>query len=115
MKVTLGRENPEAEQHLSTRKQDGSGVGINYLDAYMAGMKATAADGRRITFKRRGLKLTFLIGERNGEGLLRRLRDGPDEKNIVRRALEEAARNVGARFDIENGMLILELDQAAGE
>ena len=110
MRVTLGPENPEAEKHLSIRKHDGSGVGINYLDAYMKGLKVTAEDGRKITFKRRGLKLTFAIGDRIGEGLLRRIQNGPDEKAIVRLALEEAASNAGARFDVENGMLILDID-----
>jgi len=110
MKVTLGPENPEAEKHLSIRKHDGSGVGINYVDAYMKGLKVTTPDGRKVTFNRRGLKLTFAIGTRTGEGLLRRLQNGPDEKTIVRKALEEAARNAGARFDVEDGMLILDID-----
>jgi len=36
------------------------------------------------------------------------LQNGPDEKNIARKALEEAAQNAGARFDVEDGMLTLE-------
>jgi len=76
----------------------------------MKGLKITTEDGRKITFKRRGLKLTFTIGERVGDGLLRRLQNGPDEKNIVRKALEEAAQNAGARFDVEDGTLVLDID-----
>jgi hypothetical protein len=110
MKVTLGPENPEAEKQLSIRKHDGSGVGINYVDAYMKGVKLTTEDGRKITFKRRGLKLTFAIGDRVGDGLLRRLQNGPDEKNIVHKAIEEAAGNAGARFAVEDGVMTLEFE-----
>ena len=110
IKVTLFPVNPDAEKHLSINRPDGSGVGINYLDACMKGVKATTLDGRKITFKRRGLKLTFSIGERSGEGLLRRLSNGPDETSIVLKALEEAARNAGARFTVEDGTMVLEID-----
>ncbi len=115
MRVVLGPENAEAGKHLSIRKHDGSGVGINYVDAYMKGVKLTTEDGRKITFKRRGLKLTFTIGDRSGEGLLRRLQNGPDEQNIVRKAIEEAAANAGARFDVEDGMMILEIQNMVAE
>ena len=110
MKVTLGPENPEAEKLLPPARDDNSGVGINYADAYLKAIKITLDDGRRILAKRRGLKITFSIGDRNGEGLLRRLQNGPDEKTIVRKALDDAVRNAGARFDVENGMMTLDLD-----
>ena len=109
MKVLLGRENPDAEKLLPPVRDDGSGVGINYADAYLKVIKVTSEDGRKIFAKRRGLKITFTIGDRNGEGLLRRLDNGPDEKTIVRKAIEEAVRNAGARFDVEEGVMILEL------
>jgi len=110
MKVTLGPENPEAEKLLPPARDDNSGVGINYADAYLKAIKITLDDGRRILAKRRGLKITFSIGDRNGEGLLRRLQNGPDEKTIVRKALDDAVRDAGARFDVENGMMTLDLD-----
>lgn len=110
VKVTLGPENHEADKFLPPARVDGSGVGINYADAYIKAIKLTLDDGRRVTAKRRGLKITLNIGDRAGEGLLRRLQDGPDEKTIVRKAIEEAARNAGARFDVHEGMMVLELD-----
>lgn len=109
IRVALGPENQDAEKFLPPKRDDGSGVGINYADAYIKGIKITMDDGRKIIAKRRGLKLTFSIGDRVGEGLLRRLQDGPDEKIIVRKAIEEAARNAGARFDVEGGIMVLEL------
>lgn len=109
LKVRLGPENSDAEKFLPPARDDGSGVGINYADAYIKSIKITLDDGRKIVVKRRGLKITFSIGDRNGEGLLRRLKYGPDEKTIVRRALEEAAQNAGARFEVEDGVMMLEL------
>jgi hypothetical protein len=109
MKVLLGRENPDAEKLLPPTRDDGSGVGINYADAYLKVIKVTTEDGRKVFAKRRGLKITFTIGDRNGEGLLRRLDNGPDEKTIVRKAIEEAVRNAGARFDVEDGLMVLEI------
>ena len=110
IKVTLGPENPEADKFLPPARDDNSGVGINYADAYLKSIKITLDDGRKVFAKRRGLKLTFSIGDRAGEALLRRLQNGPDEKTIVRLALEEAVRNAGARFAVEEGMMVLEFD-----
>jgi hypothetical protein len=112
-RVELGPENREAEKFLPNVRDDGSGVGINYADVYIKAIKLTLEDGRKVTVKRRGLKLTFTIGDRSGEGLLRRLDNGPDEKNMLRRALEEAAANAGARFDVKDGVMTLELAPAS--
>jgi hypothetical protein len=109
MKVTLGTENADAAKLLPPDRDDGSGVGINYADAYLKPIKLTLEDGRKVLAKRRGLKITFTIGDRSGEGLLRRLDNGPDEKTIVRKAIEEAVHNAGARFDVEDGKMILEV------
>lgn len=110
MKVTLGPENVDAEKVLPPARDDGSGVGINYADAYIKPMKHILEDGRKVLAKRRGLKLTFSIGDRSGEALLRRLDYGPDEKTIVQQALHEAVRNAGATLHVENGMMVLEID-----
>jgi hypothetical protein len=108
-KVALGPENQDAEKLLPSVKDDGSGVGINYADVYVKGIKLTLEDGRKISVKRRGLKLTFTIGDRAGDGILRRLEHGPDVKNMLREALKEAARNAGAAFDVEGDVMVLEL------
>lgn len=109
MKIALGPENPDAPRFLPPAQDDGSGVGINYADAYIKGIKMTLDDGRKIAVKRKGLKITFTIGDRSGEALLRRLDHGPDEKTIVHRAIEEAARNAGGRFGVEGGVMVLEV------
>ncbi|MGH9391287.1 MAG: hypothetical protein ACRD1Z_16895 [Vicinamibacteria bacterium] len=112
LKVALGPENQDAEKLLPSVKDDGSGVGINYADAYVKGIKMTLEDGRKISAKRRGIKITLTIGDRTGDGLLRRLQNGPDEKNMLREALKEAARNADAHFDVENGVMVLILSES---
>ena len=109
MRVTLGPENTDSEKLLPPARDDGSGVGINYADAYLKAIKITLDDGRKVLAKRRGLKITFTIGDRAGDGILRRLENGPNEKTIVHKAIEEAAQNAGARFDIQDGIMILDL------
>jgi hypothetical protein len=109
VRFELGPENRDAEKLLPPAKDDGSGVGINYADAYIKSMKTTLDDGRKVSCKRRGLKLTLSVGDATGEALLRRLENGPDEKQIVQRALQDAAKALGARFVVEKGVLVLEL------
>ena len=110
MKIQIAPVNEKAEKLLPENKPDDSGVGINYTDAYLKSFKLTLDDGRKIKCKRRGLKLTLEIGDAKGEGLLRRLEHGPDVKAMLRKALEEAAAGVGARFSEEEGVLWLELE-----
>jgi hypothetical protein len=102
-----------AEAHLPPGKLDGSGIGINYADAYLKPLKITLADGRKVACKRRGLKLTFTIGDRTGEALMRRLENGPDEKTIFRAALREAAALAGGTIEFRPGALALDPDGAA--
>jgi hypothetical protein len=106
MRIRIGTVNPKAQRWLE--EPDGSGVGVNYTDAYVKPFKLTLEDGRKITCKRRGLKLTLAIGKATGDGLLRRIEHGPDVQNILRHALEEAAEAVGAEFVEEDGELFLD-------
>lgn len=108
MKVKLPLDEAQAEPFLPENKADGSGVGINYADALLKPVKLTLDDGRKVAFKRRGLKVTLTLGDKTGEGLLRRLQHGPDAKRIVREALREAARNAGAEIHFEGGSAYLE-------
>ena len=108
MRVKLPLDEAQAEPFLPENKADGSGVGINYADALLKPVKLTLEDGRKLAFKRRGLKLTLTLGDKTGEGLLRRLEHGPDAKTIVREAVREAARNAGAAITFEGGGAWLE-------
>ncbi len=109
MRVRLGAENIAAQALLPPEKADDSGVGINYADAYLKNLKLTLDDGRKVRLSRRGLKITLELGTEKGEGLLRRLEHGPDPREMLQRALEEAAAALGARFRVEDGALYLDL------
>ncbi len=108
MRVKLPLDEAQAEPFLPEKKADGSGVGINYADALLKPVKLTLEDGRKLAVKRRGLKLTLTLGDKTGEGLLRRLQHGPEVKVMVREALREAARNAGAEIRFEGGSAYLE-------
>jgi hypothetical protein len=113
MKVQIAVDEAAAEALLPEKKLDGSGIGINYVDAYLKPFKLTLEDGRKLLCKRRGLKLTLTIGDKIGEGLLRRIAHGPDEKTILREALQEAARGAKATIEIGPGVVMLDPDAGA--
>jgi hypothetical protein len=111
MRVTISVDEAQADAYLPEIKPDGSAVGINYADQILKPFKMTLPDGRKLLAKRRGLKITVTIGDKQGEAILRRLEHGPDVKNIFRKALEEAARNAGASVTFEPNAIHLELDE----
>ncbi len=109
MRVTIPVDETQADAHLPEAKPDGSGVGINYADQILKNFKLTLTDGRKMLAKRRGLKITLTIGDKQGEAIMRRIENGPDVKNIFRKALEEAAQNAGATILIEPNQIHLEV------
>ena len=108
MKTKLSDENRSAQELLPPGSPDGSGIGVNYVDAYIKSLNTTTEDGRTVTCKRKGLKLTFSIGDRQGEALLRRLEHGPDPVQILQEALQEAAQQAGASLVTEDGVHYIE-------
>ena len=109
-KHRIAEENKEAERLIPPSEPDGSKVGINYTGEYIKSFDVTLEDGRKVSCKRRGIKLTLTIGDEKGEGLLRRLDHGPDVKNMLQHALEDAAKDAGAKFSVEDGVIYLEVD-----
>jgi len=109
MKVKIGEENPEWEKLIPPNQPDNSGIGVNYAVQYLKPLNQTLEDGRKISCKRRGLKITLSIGDQKGIGLMRRLKYGPDTKNILYKALEEAATEAGSEFIVEEGNIYLNL------
>ena len=106
-KIALGPENKDADKLLPDVKDDGSGIGINYVDAYIKPFKKILDDGRKVSCKRRGLELTLKIGDKTGKALMRRLANGPDARTILREALNEAASAAGVVFVVEDGVMVL--------
>lgn len=112
MKIRIASENKDAESLLPPLQPDGSKIGVNYADAFIKGLNVQLEDGRKLACKRKGLKIVLSLDDRQGEAILRRLENGPDAKNILRKALEAAAEAAGTRFSVEGGVMYLELDPA---
>jgi hypothetical protein len=107
MKHRIANEPRSAERHLPPNKPDASGIGVNYANAYLAALKVTLEDGRKVSAKRRGLEISLRLGERSGSALMRRIEHGPDAQMILVRALEGAAADAGLGFKVEDGALYL--------
>jgi hypothetical protein len=107
MKQKLCDVNPDAPQKLPQHTDDKSGIGVHYVDAYLKPMNAKLEDGTAVKCKRRGLKITLTVGDKKGEGLMRRLAVGPDPVVMLDAALQEAATAAGAALTIENGAIYI--------
>ena len=110
MRVRITAENTEAEKLIPPAAPDGSGIGVNYVDAYIKPLNAELEDGTKVTCKRTGLKIVLSVGEKTGEAIMRRIDHGPDVKNILRQALETAAQEAGSELSVEDGGVWLEVE-----
>jgi hypothetical protein len=103
MKLRICDVNPDVAARLPEHTEDRSGIGVHYVDAFIKPMNATLEDGTTVACKRRGLKVTLTVGDRKGEGLMRRLEKGPDPVAMLDAALAEAATGAGVALSIEDG------------
>ena len=109
MKVLIAQEDASSEALIPPARADASGIGVNYADAWLKVLKkVTLEDGRKLSCRRRGLKLTLKVGSQKGEGLMRRMTHGPDVKVILAEALAEAAADVGVSITVEDGGIYFE-------
>ena len=108
MRIRVAEENAAAFELLPPAAPDGSGIGVNYVDAYLKPLNVTLDDGRTVACKRRGLNIVLSIGDQTGEALLRRIEHGPDPKVILQRALQSAAEQAGAAIVVEGGIIYLD-------
>lgn len=99
--------NQAAVEKLPPQSPDKSGVGVHYADAFIKPMNTKLEDGTRVACKRRGLKITLTVGEKKGEGLLRRLEVGPDPVALLRAALLEAAKAAGVELHITDSEILV--------
>ena len=107
MKQRLCDVNRAAVDKLLQHTDDKSGIGVHYVDAYLKPMNTKLADGTPVKCKRRGLKITLSVGDRKGEGLMRRLDVGPDPIVMLDAALQEAARAAGIELSVEDGAILI--------
>jgi hypothetical protein len=108
-RLKIAEENKEAEGLIPPAKPDGSGIGVNYADAYIKPMNVQLENGVALKCKRKGLKITMTLGDKSGESLMRKREHGPDVKSILNHALAEAAQGVEASFVVEDGVMYLEV------
>ena len=101
-------ENPAAAEWLPENKPDGSGIGVNYVDAFLKPLNCELEDEVRLASKRRGLKITVSVGDRKGEAILRRIENGPDVRAILHAALTEAFAQAGAKCEHGEGNIRVE-------
>jgi hypothetical protein len=92
--------NPAAKDKLPSVFRDKSGIGVHYVDAFIAPMNATLPDNVRVSCKRKGLRLTLRVGTKKGDGLMRRLEVSPDPEIMLRAALQEAAKAAGVQLEV---------------
>jgi hypothetical protein len=92
--------NAAAKEKLPPNSPDKSGIGVHYVDAFVAPMNAALPDGTKVSCKRKGLKLTLRVGTKKGEGIMRRLQVSRDPVVLLRAALEEAAKAAGVGLEI---------------
>jgi hypothetical protein len=107
MQLRINPENTAAEALLPPAARDGSGVGVNYADAYLKAIHGARLEDQPLSCKRKGLKIVLGFGGKTGEALLRKREHGPDARNILRQALNEAAQALGAQFVVQDGVMYL--------
>ncbi len=99
--------NPAAKEKLPPSTPDKSGIGVHYVDAFIKPMNTKLEDGTRVVCKRRGLKITLAVGEKKGEGLMRRLDVSAEPVAMLRAALLEAAKAAGVTLDMTDSEIHL--------
>jgi len=109
VKIKLCDVNAAAIEKLPQHTDDKSGIGVHYVKAYLSPMNTKLEDGTPVKCKRRGLKIMFSVGEKKGEGLMRRLDVSTDPIVMLDAALQEAAKAAGIELAIEDGAIFVVL------
>ncbi|HVW22484.1 MAG TPA: hypothetical protein VHC86_14815 [Opitutaceae bacterium] len=105
--IKLCNINAAARDKLLPEVRDKSGIGVHYVDAFLAPMNASLPDKTRVSCKRRGLKITLRVGQKKGEGLMRRLQVSPDPAVMLPAALQEAAQAAGVQLEITSDSILI--------
>ena len=105
--------NPAATEKLPPAFKEKSGIGSHYVDAFVKPMNTKLADGTRVSCKRKGLKITLVIGTKKGEGLMRRLDVSKDPVVMLQAALQEAARAAGIELKITDTEILAAVELTA--
>jgi hypothetical protein len=96
-----------AAQKLPPAFQEKSGIGVHYVDAFIKPMNTKLPDGTRTSCKRKGLKITLVVGTKKGEGLMRRIDVSRDPVVMLNAALQEAAKAAGLELQITDREILV--------
>jgi hypothetical protein len=107
VKAKLCEVNQAAVEKLPALTGDKSGIGVHYVDAWIKPMNKKLEDGTPVKCKRRGLKITFSVGPKKGEGLMRRLDISADPVVMLDAALQEAAKAADIELTVEEGAVFI--------
>lgn len=99
--------NAAAKEKLPPGFPDKSGIGVHYTDAFVKPMNTKLPDGTRVGCKRKGLKLTLIVGTKKGEGLMRRLDVSKDPVVLLNAALQEAAKAAGVELKVTDSEIFI--------
>lgn len=110
MKLKLCEVNQAAIEKLPAKTSDKSGIGVHYVDAFLKPMNTVLEDGTRVKCKRRGLKIALSVGDKKGEGLMRRLEVSRDPVVMLLAALQEASRAAGVTISVEDDSIFVGCD-----
>ena len=100
--------NAAAKEKLPPAFGDKSGIGVHYTDAFLKPLNVQLPDGTRVSCKRKGLKIVLRVGDKQGEGLMRRLQVSPDPEIMLKAALEEAAKAAGVELQIADTEILIQ-------
>ena len=95
------------KQKLPPTFTEKSGIGTHYTDAFIKPMNTKLADGTRVSCKRKGLKITLVVGTKKGEGLMRRIDVSKDPIVMLNAALQEAAKAAGVELKITDSEILV--------
>jgi len=97
-----------AKDKLPPACSDKSGIGAHYADAFIKPMNTQLPDGTRISCKRKGLKIMLRVGDKKGDGLMRRLAVSKDPVVMLQAALREAAKAAGVELSVTENEILLQ-------
>ena len=99
--------NPAAREKLPSVFRDKSGIGVHYVDAFIAPMNASLPDNLRVSCKRKGLRVTLRVGAKKGDGLMRRLDVSADPVVMLKAALQDASKAAGVQLEITDNEILI--------
>ncbi len=105
--IKLCNRNLAAPEKLPPKFQDKSGIGVHYVDAFIAPMNAALPDTTRVSCKRKGLRVTLRVGTKKGEGLMRRLTVSRDPVVMLEACLQEAATAAGVQLQVTDTEILI--------